>query len=69
MKGFKKNGAARYSDGQPLTAAMDKVLAWCLGRVAYKMKTSDQTFGDHIDLGLILLKALNDEGFEVLETQ
>jgi hypothetical protein len=50
---------------QPLNAAMDNVLAWRLGEVANKAMAPDQKAGDYIDRGLILLRLLNEAGFDV----
>ena len=56
-----------FSDGKPLTSAMDNVLASRLGRITEESCNSKQKVGDLIDRGLILLRLLNNEGFEVRE--
>lgn len=47
-----------------LDAAMDNVLAWRLGEIAHE--SLKPMAGDYIDRGLILLKLLNDKGFDVI---
>lgn len=50
---------------KPLNAAMDNVHAWRLGELCNKA-AADPKVGDYIDRGLILLKALNDAGYDVV---
>lgn len=50
---------------QPLTAAMDNVLAWRLGRAANA--AAADSAGDLIDRGLSLRRHLENEGFAVIE--
>lgn len=68
MHHFGKDGLPRYSTGEPLTSACDNVLAGRLGNVAHLM-TNQTEWGDHIDRGLILLRILRENGFEVVEIQ
>ncbi len=59
-----------FSKGKPLTASMDNVLAWRLGEIALKAGDRDRTdVGDPIDRGLILLRLLEEKGFEIREKQ
>ena len=52
---------------QPLTAASDNVLMWQLGEVAREAGNPERKdVGDRIDRGLILLRLLNEKGFEVI---
>jgi hypothetical protein len=52
--------------GPPLDAAMDNVLAW---RLSDAFQTAlKASVGDPIDRGLALLRALNEQGFDVLAT-
>lgn len=52
--------------GPPLDAAMDNVLA---GRLAEAFRVAlKASVGDSIDRGLALLRALNEQGFDVLAT-
>lgn len=52
--------------GPPLDAAMDNVLAW---RLSDAFKAAQKaSAGDPIDRGLALLRALNEQGFDVLPT-
>ena len=70
MKGFKKDGTARFSDGEILTAAMDNVLASRLGEVAREVgDPAHKGVGDSIDRGLILRRRLEEIGFEIREIQ
>ena len=72
MKGFKKDGTARFSDGEILTAAMDNVLASRLGEVAREVGDPAHKgvgVGDSIDRGLILRRRLEEIGFEIREIQ
>jgi hypothetical protein len=48
---------------EPLTAALDNVLAWRLGEIAHA--ASKAPAGDLIDTGLILLRMLGEKGFSV----
>lgn len=48
-----------------LTSAMDNQLAWRLGDYARKAGTSKDA-GDNIDRGLILLRLLNEAGFDIV---
>ena len=60
----------RFSDGEPLTAAMANVLASRLGSVALEAgKPKHEGVGDSIDRGLILRRLLEESGFEIRETQ
>jgi len=68
MKGFKKDGTARFSDGEELGAMIDNVLASRLGKVWLAARKT-QRGGDSIDNGLTLLRLLKESGFEVRETQ
>lgn len=54
------------NDKRPLTAAMDNVLAWRMGKVANEAMDRKQRVGDYIDRGLILLRLLNEAGFDVI---
>ena len=63
------NDKMLFSDGKPLTAAMDNVLASKLGQIAVETCDKKQKVGDSIDRGLILLRLLNENGFEVREKQ
>lgn len=59
-----------YSDGEPLDAFMNNVLASRLGEVALKVKNIDRKdVGDSIDRGLILRRFLEEHGFELCEIQ
>lgn len=49
-----------------LTPAMDNVYAWRLGDAAREAMSPTQTVGDSIDRGLILLRLLNERGFDVI---
>lgn len=51
--------------GDILTSAMDNQLAWHLGDYARKAATSKEA-GDQIDRGLILLRLLNEAGFDIV---
>ena len=57
----------KFSNGDPLTAAMDNVLASRLNDVAKKF--NEQASGDSIDRGLTLRRLLEESGFEVREIQ
>ena len=48
----------------PLTASMDNVHAWCLGEACNA--AAKEPAGDLIDRGLILLRELNEQGFDVV---
>lgn len=62
------SGSVKYSDGEPLTAAMNNVLAWRLGKVFHRvLKNGTSDVGDHIDAGLILHRFLEEHGFEIRE--
>ena len=51
-----------------LTPAMDNVLAFTLGKVAREAGSSERKdVGDDIDRGLILLRLLNEAGFDLWE--
>lgn len=50
---------------QPLTAAMDNVLASKLGAIAVMAVNRKQKVGDSIDQGLILRRLLEEGGFEI----
>ncbi len=64
------DGKWRWSRGEPLDALCDNVLASKMGG-ALRIAAADlkKCGGDGIDHGLILLKALNDAGFDVVERQ
>lgn len=52
---------------RPLTAAMDNLHAWRLGQVACDAADPKSGgVGDMIDRGLILLRLLNESGFDVV---
>lgn len=51
----------------PLTAAMDNVDAWRLGKVVSAAR--DLTGGDYIDTGLGLRRLLEDAGFTVAKLE
>jgi hypothetical protein len=55
------------AEQKPLNAAMDNVLAWKLGKVANEAMDPKQSVGDYIDRGLILLRLLNEAGFDVIQ--
>jgi len=69
MEHINNKGKILYSDGKPLTAAMDNVLASKLGQIALESCSPEQKVGDSIDRGLILLRLLKEKGFEVFERQ
>jgi len=58
-----------FSDGKPLNASMDNVLAWRLGLVAQEAMSEHQKVGDPIDRGLILARLLKEKGFIIMEKQ
>jgi len=47
---------------EPLTSLCDNVLAWRMGEACRAAKSG----GDLIDLGLSLLRELNEQGFDVV---
>ena len=49
---------------KPLTSMMDNVLAWRMGEAA--RETMKAPGGEAIDTGLILLRLLNEAGFDVV---
>lgn len=49
-----------------LDAGMDNVFASRLGQVARETMDPKQKVGDSIDRGLILLRLLNEKGFDVI---
>jgi hypothetical protein len=52
---------------EPLTAAMDNVLAYKLGRIALDAgKPQRSGVGDNIDRGLVLRKLLEESGFYLI---
>lgn len=51
----------------PLTALMPNTIAWRLGEVCMDAASLEQKVGDPIDRGLILLRLLNERGFDVVE--
>lgn len=52
---------------RPLTASMQNTLAWRLGSVATNAgDTKRSDVGDPIDRGLILLRLLNEQGFDLV---
>lgn len=54
---------------QPLTAAMPNTVAWRLGEAAKQAGNPARVdVGDLIDRGLILLRLLNELGFDVIDT-
>ena len=62
------NGVMTYSNGKPLTACMDNVLASRLGSVFKAVQSNGRDgVGDSIDAGLILRRLLEEEGFSVTE--
>ena len=50
---------------KPLTAAMDNLDAWRLGKIP-RLALDDPNCGDHIDRGLILLRLLNEAGYDIV---
>lgn len=51
---------------KPLDAAMQNTMAWKLDEIAREAGRIDRTdVGDPIDRGLILLRLLNEGGFEL----
>lgn len=56
----------KYSDGKPLNAMCDNVLAAKLGRIHLAAQRG-KFYPDSIDAGLELLKLLNEAGFDVTE--
>lgn len=49
-----------------LTTSMNNQLAWRLGIIASEAGSKDRTdVGDPIDRGLVLLKLLDEKGFDV----
>jgi hypothetical protein len=57
-----------YSNGEPLDAHMDNILASTLGKIALEVgDPSRHDVGDYIDRGLILCRRLREFGFEVRE--
>jgi hypothetical protein len=52
---------------RPLTALMPNTIAWRLGEVCMDVASPAQKVGDPIDRGLILLRLLNERGFDVVE--
>ena len=70
MYGFNSEGKKLWSNGKPLTAAMDNVLASRLGKVYQRVIENQRNgIGDSIDAGLILRRYLEEAGFEVNEKQ
>lgn len=69
MLNFNKKGKALFSDGEPLTGVSDNVLVSRLGEIAMEACDPHQKAGDYIDRGLILLRLLKKQGFEVREKQ
>jgi hypothetical protein len=65
MKGFGSDGKPRWSDGEPLTSMMDNVLASKMGEALCIAEKA--SYGDLIDRGLSLRRALEENGFEVRE--
>ena len=60
----------KFSNGKPLTAAMDNVLASRLGVIAKEAGQPKRIdVGDSIDRGLILRRLLDEAGFEIIEKQ
>jgi len=51
---------------KPLTAAMDNVLAFRLGKVALAAGTA-KAIGDYIDRGLLLRRLMEESGFGIVE--
>ena len=49
----------------PITANCDNVLAWRLGEAC--RVAADASAGDYIDRGLVLLRALRERGFLVIQ--
>lgn len=59
-----------FSNGKPLTASMDNVLAWRLGEIAREAGSIErEDVGDPIDRGLILRRLLEEKGFEIREVK
>ncbi|MBN46337.1 MAG: hypothetical protein CMH23_07670 [Methylophaga sp.] len=68
LRGYSSDGKAIWSDGKPLTAMMDNVLASRMGHVFKKIQQNGHAgVGDSIDAGLILRRMLEEEGFHVVE--
>ena len=52
---------------KPLTAAMDNLLAYKLGKIAREAGNEKRTdVGDYIDRGLILRRLLEENGFSLI---
>jgi hypothetical protein len=54
------------TDKRPLTAAMPNLDAWRLGEIT-NAAAADKRVGDYIDRGLILLRLLNEGGYDVIK--
>jgi hypothetical protein len=53
-------------NAKPLNASCDNLIAYQLGKVAADAGSPDRRdVGDYIDRGLILLRLLREEGFDV----
>lgn len=52
-----------------MTSGMDNVYASRMGEVAREAMSPEQKVGDSIDRGLILLRLLNEAGFQVHATK
>lgn len=52
------------SNGKPLHAGMDNVLAWRIGEA--HSAAAKESAGDYIDRGLALLRHLNEKGFDIV---
>ena len=55
--------------GKPLTAAMDNLLAYRLGKIAREAGGTRTDVGDDIDRGLILHHLLDEAGFVLSEKE
>lgn len=53
------------NEKQFLDCGMNNQLAWRLGEIASDAGDPERDVGDHIDRGLILLRLLNESGFQV----
>ena len=51
---------------KPLTANMDNVLAWRLGKVCLDAADPKKPAGDYIDRGLILRRLMEEAGFLII---
>lgn len=65
LMGFREDGTALFSNGDPLTCANDNVLMSRLGAIC--KEAAKDSAGDYIDTGCALINRLNAAGFEVRE--